>query len=377
LKNADAAEVEITGGTITCEITEVDLNLESNLEIANISWEGPAGFSSNEEDVTATMSGVYTATVVSANGCVTIKSIIVNEAGEVPELSLLAEDLSCGNPLVTIQVFASSNSLNYSWTGPNGFEFSGKNPVVGESGIYSVVAADNFGCAGTFEIEVFGDPDDLEYSVLKEDIICPRQFVEVEVVIDNPSAFIKWTLPDGSVSFSNPVVSDMPGTYEIEILSNGCSVVDQVEVLDSPVPLPVFSIVQDSPISCVDGSAELSLVVTENADRIDSIRWDGPQGQLGTENEITVDIFGVYRVLIYTTDGCLVGISKALEYEPNVPTAEIIAQNINCVFADASLTAVSEESLNYEWFNSAGTSVSTDSILNTNVEGGYTLEVHA
>ena len=374
LKNAEAAEVEITGGTITCEEPEIDLDLESNISISSVSWDGPGSFSSTDEDITVNVSGVYTATVTSDNGCVTIKSITVNEAGETPILSLSADDLSCAAPLVTIQVLASSNSLSYSWTGPSGFEFDGKNPVVGIAGVYTVTAMDNFGCEETFEIEIFGDPDALEYSVLTEDILCPGAQVSLEVVIDNPNAFIQWDLPDGSLSFSNPLVTDQAGNYDVTIVSNECSKTETVTVAENISPIPVIQIVQDQPIGCQITSANLSFDVIANQDQIESFEWTSPQGQKFSDQIINVDLAGLYRLTVVTLDGCVVSENHALLYEAIVPDVDLTNQNVTCGFPEGFVVSVANESYNYEWVDLNGT-ITTDSIVTTTTANSYNLTV--
>ena len=130
----NAPSISLTGGTITCVNQVVTINFNSPDNIISYSWVGPNNFTSNQEDIMVDFPGIYTVTVESDNGCFASKSIIINQAGDVPSLNLSANMITCTSPQVPINVNASSNNLTYKWTGPNGFTFDGKNPIVNMSG---------------------------------------------------------------------------------------------------------------------------------------------------------------------------------------------------------------------------------------------------
>lgn len=372
--SSDAAELSITGGTITCLNPSVDIDLESNLPISDISWDGPNGFSDTDEDITVTEPGAYTATVTSDNGCVSIKSIIINEAGSIPVLSLFAEEITCGEPLVAIQVSTSIGSFTYDWTGPNGFTSDAQNPIVGEPGIYEVTATDDFGCSDVFQIEVMGDPGQFEYNITSESIVCPNGSGTLEVILDNPNAGITWTSPSGQTSNNNPFRPDVPGVYDVTILSNGCEVIDQIELLEEIGELPVIEVVQDAVIGCMDTEATLSLNVISGNGLIDSIIWDGPSGLLGSQNSITASVSGDYRITVFTEIGCPVRYTHELMYAMESPEVDFERQNVNCAFNVGFQAAIPDENLTYQWTDQDNV-ITTDSIVTSTTGNIYCLEI--
>jgi gliding motility-associated-like protein len=82
-------------------------------------WNGPNGYSSQQEDITTLAPGDYTLTITDANGCDT--TVLVN----VPSLSGLLADAgtdqqSCAGPDVVLDGSGSTGALSYEWTNDQG-----------------------------------------------------------------------------------------------------------------------------------------------------------------------------------------------------------------------------------------------------------------
>ena len=372
--NSDAAEISIIGGTITCNSPIVNIDLESNLPITNINWTGPSGFTDNQEDISVDEPGVYTATVESNNGCVSVKSVIINQAGSIPVLSLFAGEISCAEPLVSIIVSASDGSLTYEWTGPNGFTSDVQSPVVDEAGIYEVTATDNFGCSDIFQIEVIGNSSQFEFDIITENILCPDGRGTIQVIVDNPNAIVTITEPEGDVSIGNNLFARTVGTYEIHIISNGCEVTEEVVILEDISDVPVFNIEQASPIACLETEGILSLNTTSGAEFIDSISWTGPDGNIGDNNDITVGLVGTYFLEVHTSNGCVLEVSHELEFANDDLLVDIEFGRVNCENEIGFLAVVSNDDLQYSWEDDDG-NITNDSIVTSSSENAYTLTI--
>ncbi|MEI8201381.1 MAG: glycine-rich domain-containing protein [Bacteroidota bacterium] len=116
------------------------------------SWSGPNSFSSTEQNpiitnVTTANAGRYFVTVTGENGCTAIAytDVIVNS---LPLLTSTSNSPICEGSTLNL---TSSEGVSYSWTGPNGFSSTDRNPTLnnvtlGASGIYSVSVMFANGC---------------------------------------------------------------------------------------------------------------------------------------------------------------------------------------------------------------------------------------
>ncbi len=372
--NDEVPDLQLVGGTITCDNPSVLIDLESDVPLVTISWTGPNSFMSMEEDVTVTEAGVYTVMVESENGCVASKSIIINEAGEIPVLQLSAENISCALPQVSINVASSSAGLSYSWTGPNNFMFNGQNPIVSEAGVYEVEATDPFGCSDVFSIEIFGDSDDLIYDIIYEDITCPGAINTFSADIEDSTAFIQWTLPDNSILFGSSIESGLLGEYTVFINSNGCTATESFTIDEDFAELPTVELSQSAQIDCANPSAILSANILENEDNIASVEWRFLGGFLSDEMQVEVNIEAQYSFFVFTVDGCVIRYNIILEFDTDVPKVSLTSQNMTCVVPSATIEASSVFDLDYSW-SGPNAFTSADSLITGISTGSYFLTV--
>lgn len=373
--NDDVPELTLVGGTITCANPTVLIDLESDVPLASISWSGPNSFMSMNEDVTVSDPGVYTVTVESENGCVASKSIIINEAGEIPVLQLSAENISCSQPQVSINVEASSSGLTYSWTGPNSFTFEGKNPIVSEAGIYEVIATDPFGCSDVFSVEVFGNSEILDYELIYQDLICPTSDNTFSVEIDDPNAFIQWELPDNSILNGSSIISTQTGEFTVTILSNGCSTDETFTINEDFGALPVVELLQSNIIDCENPTAILTANILENENNIALVEWRYLGGKLNEDYQVEVNIGGQYSFFVFTLDGCVLRYNIILELNTQeVPVVIVELQNLTCANTETYIEATSTSNLEYSW-TGPNSFTSNDSLISNIETGSYFLTV--
>ena len=129
-----------TGGTLTCAQNSLQLMGSSPTAGVSYSWTGPAGFSSNQQNPSITVAGTYTLTVTDpSNGCTSTDTAQVNE-DLTPPANVLATggEIACGGSNVQLSGSSTTTGVDFAWTGPNGFTSSLQNPVVSDTGIYTL-----------------------------------------------------------------------------------------------------------------------------------------------------------------------------------------------------------------------------------------------
>ncbi|MBK9175978.1 MAG: hypothetical protein IPM46_06480 [Flavobacteriales bacterium] len=83
----DAPGAQAAGGTLTCDVTSIQLQGTGN---GSFDWTGPGGFTSNDQNPTVSVAGTYDLTVTGANGCQSFASAEVELDDAAPARKPLA-----------------------------------------------------------------------------------------------------------------------------------------------------------------------------------------------------------------------------------------------------------------------------------------------
>lgn len=149
--------VSSTGTVLSCAVTSITLNASTNALNAP-TWVTPSGASANP--VTVVTSGNYVSTIVDAsNGCSASQTVVVTGNTTPPTANALNAVIPCGNSSIVLNGSSSSNSVTYSWAGPNsGSIISGANtanPSVSDAGVYTLTVTNTInGCSSSTLITV-------------------------------------------------------------------------------------------------------------------------------------------------------------------------------------------------------------------------------
>ena len=95
------------GGVLDCQIPSVQLKASSN-QVVTYEWSGPNGFSSNEQNPSTSVAGLYTLVVTSANGCTNTSTAQVGESKASPSFTLEGGNLTCTQNSVQLSVLTTA-----------------------------------------------------------------------------------------------------------------------------------------------------------------------------------------------------------------------------------------------------------------------------
>ncbi|WP_217603683.1 hypothetical protein [Chitinophaga sp. GbtcB8] len=142
------------GGVLTCANPSLTLSASSTASGVSYSWTGPNGFTSNSQNPVVNTPGTYTVTGTSSSGSGTA-SVTITENKTPPDLSATGGSLACGSSGVTLNANSSVANVTYSWTGPNNFTSTVKNPTVSTAGNYTVTVRNPAnGCTASQTVSV-------------------------------------------------------------------------------------------------------------------------------------------------------------------------------------------------------------------------------
>ncbi len=409
----------ITGGGDYCEGETIMLsamNSTPGIDSITYTWIGPGNFSfsttvGGNDPLSADIpgaqlsnTGTYTLAVLSQDGCTTTPLTIDVVVNPIPNITGITEGLYCFGTDVTLTANNSSNSIvgnancDYTWTGPNGFFFTGSANEQGpfpvtltnidfdDAGDYILTLVCAGGCASTPDTASIEVTDGLNLELLTEDqsvceganvTLLATNSVEVDTII------YTWTGPGG---FTFTDTTDYPGPFITTI--NGISVSqsgDYVISIASPngcteepdtVNINVFSQLEITDLTgggsyCEGDSVVLSASNSVPVDTVIYI-WTGPNGFMFTDttdgdgpfilvlDPLTLDQSGTYYLDIFTSLGCNADPDSVIvEVNPNPEITNQTADTTVCSGDDLLLSAMNAtpgiSSITFSWIAPDGT----------------------
>lgn len=287
---------------------------------ATYKWAGPvSSIPPVSNPVIPGIPGDYAVTITTPTGCLNNANTTVSVI-TVPEITALSNDSRpCMQPAESINffpsVFPATGVYTYSWTGPNGFTSTVKNPVLTnltarDTGIYTLVIF-NSGCPSKkINTSVLFNLLPPTPVLAAKSFYCTGDTITVSANISIPGAEYIWqtplgrfTIPDNKLILTNITISNN-GSYTLQIKSNGCtsqpSAAINIEVRNTPLTPAITS---NTPV-CFGDTLRIS---TTNVSGIMYV-WSGPNNP-GNTSEILIPTAGQSNDGIYSVrllnNGCL------------------------------------------------------------------------
>jgi hypothetical protein len=344
-------------------------------------WNGPNNFTNAASplvlnNVSPSMNGIYTTTVISLTGCSQLSTFNVSVmAAPMPTLGSNSP-ICAGNSL---SLTSTANASSYSWSGPGGFSSNLQNPVISNaaipsSGTYIQVVTYTNTCTriNSLSVTVNAIP---QPSVITNSPVCENKTLTFNTTGGGGGAH-QWTGPGGfSANFPNLVFPNIQlnaaGVYTLMVSVGNCSAtIQQVVVVN---PAPVINPLSNSPV-CLTSSLQLTGGIGSNA----TYSWLGPNSfASNVANPVIASSqlinSGAYSLTATSLLGCQTTsvISVTVLPIPIVTSSSVAV----CYGAPATLTATGAAS--YTWATPSGTGSTGSSLFITNANnltsGTYTV----
>jgi len=232
LPDESIPQVTVTGGTITCVTTSIQLTATSNNPSVTFGWSGPNNFTSSIPNPSVGVPGAYTLIVTAPNGCTNGTGVTVEDDTQGPVVTTgVPNQLDCNTSVVSLNADVSAPGVyTYQWSTLNGNIQSGvnsTNPTVSQAGTYTVLVTDTGnGCTNTREVTVLVDPSTPTAAFITEkDVNCfgdTNGSIRVDSVAGGASPYL-YSIDGGPFS-STPIFTGLePNVFEVTIEdANGC-----------------------------------------------------------------------------------------------------------------------------------------------------------
>lgn len=370
-------------GSLTCAAPQTTLNgTGSTGSSFNILWTTSGGnivSGATTFNPVVNGAGSYTLTITNnTNGCTSSSLTSVSSNIALPNASATGGQLTCVANSVTLGGNSTTPSVNYSWTGPNGYNSNQQNPTATLQGTYqlTVTNASN-GCSSTASTEVTQNTAAPNASAQGGNLTCSANSVALSGNSTTTGASFGWTGPNGYTSNQqNPTVGTA-GNYVLTVTgTNGCTQ-NATAVVGQNTTAPNASAGSQGVLNCNANQVVLNGTASSTGSQYNYL-WTTTDGNISggaTTLTPTVNDDGTYSILVTNTaNGCTSTASTSVVQRQPV-VANIASQNDVLCNGNASGSATAAGSggngvFNYAWSNGANTA--TASNLSA---GSYTVSV--
>lgn len=376
--DADAGD----DGEVDCNNTSIELegagSSGTNIEYLWTSDDGNITSGENTLTPEVDAAGTYTLTVTNTdNGCTADSSAVVTEDFVDPDISALGDEIDCSNPEVNLDGGSSTANVTFDWTGPNNFSSQEEDPLVDESGTYSLTVTGENGCTATEDAEVTEDTEAPNAEAEGGTLTCAITTITLEGNSETQNVTFNWDGPNGfSSNNQNPDVEES-GLYTLTVTAeNGCTTEAETDVLED-IANPTANAGDDEKLNCLNLTVFLDGSNSSSGSMF-SYEWTSDDGNiLNGEDTATpeVDAVGTYDLLVTNNVNGCTEVSSAEVTETPAVTSDISSQtNVDCYGnsnGEATISAGGGDgNFSYEWSN--GETTTTVSAL---VAGNYGVTV--
>jgi gliding motility-associated-like protein len=311
------------------------------------SWQGPLGFNSNIQNpsipnASATMSGAYTVTGTSAQGC-TATAVSGVGVQSLPVPAIISNAPVCINSMLT---FASSGANGYQWTGPDNFSAGGQYASIPSvsplaAGVYTVVGSIGTCTASattTVTLKSLPSP-----TIQSNSPVCAGKPLSLS---GSGGITYSWLGPQAFLSYAqNSTVPNMSaikaGTYTLAVTgTNNCTGSITTNVIVNPLPVISGSNI----LVCLGQALFLS------ANNGQTYYWEGPNFTSMLQNPLIPNVGygqnGQYSVTVTSAAGCsIMAVSSVTVL--SLPSPTIVSTSSICAASNLVLMGLGGTS--YLW----------------------------
>ena len=382
VQSPDSLQATFTVSDIACfgdSDGAIDAEITGGTQPYTISWSGPDGFTSSQEDISGLVAGTYLLEVTDANGCQLSDSSAVAQPDElvVDETINAVGCFGESTASIDLDVSGGVSPYTFAWTGPDGFVSSDEDIANLMAGDYEVTIEDANGCDSTLTYEVT-EPNELTINAMVTGPQCPETadgIIDIEVNGGTPPYDISWTGPDGFTSDQTLLENLDEGTYQLDIEdANGC-VFNGSYTLEYAVEIAIDATVMDA--SC--GNLEDGEISVQASGGVEPylFEWSGPDGFTGSGPSISDLAPGIYELDVTDSNGCTASDSITVD-SPVAITIDGTVTDLECAGdADGEISidvSGGQSPYSFEWSGPDGFT-STDEDITGLAGGNYSITV--
>lgn len=369
-----------TGDTIDCISGQTTLIGNTQAAIVTWNWTGPNQFASTQQNPVVSVSGNYTLTVTSTNGCTSTATAFVEENKDSPEVIVAGTGtLTCDITSLPLSGTINTPGATGVWTSSGGTVISTTDTVtVSAPGIYTFTVTALNGCISAPTITIAEDVLTPQNVVVNGGLInCKTPTLSLKASTTTPNVIFAWSGPGGFTSTQQNPQTDTGGTYTVLLTNqtNGCEATAVTFVTEDFVQPDITATTQI--ITCTTPTVVLnSTTTTPNV----AYSWAGPGINAANQKlaDPSVNKAGPYTVTITNqTNGCTSVFSIPVTEDVAPPDISTTGVTLTCTTPTNTITGSSQTpGVTYAWSGPGGFTSNQPSPT-VSLTGDYTLTVTA
>lgn len=351
----------------------IDLTIANGTPPYNVSWAGPGGYSSTDEDITGLVAGDYTVTAGDAGGCTATQTFTVTApSGLNATFDLTPVTCFAGNngSIVTTPTGGTA-PYTFLWLGPDGFFSTDQNINGLVAGDYSLLLTDVNGCNAFFSLTIT-QPSNLSVSNTISNVSCfggSNGSINITPTGASSPYSYSWTGPDGFVASSRNISGLEAGDYTVLITDvNNCTFNFTYSV-DEPDQIVIDASVTD--VACSGDFTGAIDATISGGSPLFTRSWSGPGGFTAITEDINGLEAGSYTISVTDSRGCIASETFAVQELFNVAVSSA-ASDISCFGAgDGTIDVTPSGGLDpytFDWTGPDGFTSSSEDL--TELEAG-------
>ncbi|MGK0386752.1 MAG: gliding motility-associated-like protein, partial [Patiriisocius sp.] len=273
-----------------------------------ITWTGPNGFSSTDEDVFNLEIGTYILNIEDDGGCPYSETFTITEPEDLvfSAIDFDPQTISCfeaNDGAIGISVDGGTLPYTYSWT-LGGLPFSSNEDLLDLGpGTYEISVIDANNCGPITQSFLIEEPPLLEVSLESQtNVLCFGEStgaILINGIGGRPGYTYSWTGPNGFTSTNQNIDSLIAGTYTITVTDDsGCVVIVDFSVIqNNEINIEVTS----TEIECY-GDNDASITINNISGGVSP--YDVAWSNFGTGNIQTNLSAGTYTITITDAENC-------------------------------------------------------------------------
>lgn len=310
-----------TGHNGLCGSTgNIGINITGGTANYTLTWTGPtsgsATVSGSSYTIPNTLSGVYTISLVDANGCAETETVTINNGQNSVDVVVTPVPGACGqNGSLWVDINGGVGPYNLMWTGPS----SGMITITANgysipnlpSGTYTVKVTDANGCIDTVVSILNNSGGSIDITAIPFNGDCGETgAIHIGITGGVPGFMVMWTGPVSGMATTNNFfynIDNLPsGTYTIVVKDiNNCTDTVTVTISNAEGDLQV------SIMPTYGGCGQLSTIWIDFLSGVApyTVTWQGPVSGSTVVSSLFYDIVdlpgGEYKVTITDANGCM------------------------------------------------------------------------
>ncbi len=361
--NTGAISIEVAGGD----------------EPFTYAWNGPAGFSSGDQNISSLAAGAYSVIVTDSQGCTGTANFTVSSPAALTATFVTTPVACFGGNTGAINTTPAGGLAPYTyvWLGPGGFFSTSQNISGLLGGTYTLQLTDANGCFAFIDAIVPQQPQ-ITISRVITNVTCfggSNGAINITAGGGTPGYTFSWTGPNGFAATTEDISGIQAGSYVVVVTDgNGCTGTRTYNVTQ---PAAITFNGNITNVVCAgDDDGSIATSIATGAGPF-TFSWTGPNGFVATGANISDLQAGVYTITATNTLGCTGSSEFEVEEAPAI-TVDAVIQGITCFGESNGSISIAvtggQEPYVIDWAGPDG--FTSDQLSLTNLEAGeYILEI--